>query len=323
MSNLSPNDLVVNREELKKVEATTTKSKGDFNGSFTLSIKFTKSVKKFDKSTGEEVDSQSQPFYMKWQGKKEDTIDVILKKCDDLAKRYSNSMECANLYFNLNRGGRVNSFVKVQGLEFPKVKNIKLKSYNSKGVCTWTMPDTFIVHLPKLLPEDVTLERLNIYRNSLISYTKHINEKQAEAIYEYLKYYYFNSSEPSAHPYPASNQKKEQEKEVLYDFKSQQELTEFCKIEMLKGAAAETMREFWKKQNNIIKEKNKFFADIAEEEEKLTQETHAPEIKKDYSDIKTQILEMKTKRIPYNRICERLNISKQVLRDILETNINK
>lgn len=311
MENLSPKDLLIERGETQKTKATTTKTKGDFNASFVLSIKFRNKVDKFDKTQGTKIKVQSAPFYLKWQNQKtEEDIYTILKKADKLAKMYD--IETANLYFNLNRGWRVNAFLKSQNLELKEVQNIKLRTYNNMGNCIWTMPDNFIEALPRLIPEEVTLEKLNIYYNSIQSKSKHVSQEQAQAMYEYLKYYYLSNEAP-AHPHQPAKTKEE-----FYNFKTKNEITEFCNQKMSEGATAETMRTFWKKQNEILIEKNKFLSMIAEE-------APAPaEVKKELSkeDIEYIYYLIDVKRVSYGEICKKYKIPRWKLSEIVQQNKN-
>lgn len=201
----NPKDLVPSQKNLREVKADkATKLQGDHNGNFTLYIAYTSKAKQDQKTwrycqtEGRKMPVNGFPYYSKAIGKPEPTPTEVLERFIKIIRQWAglnDMMSHAIIYWNVNRGGRVNLYHKEKNIEYTFAENKQLMFFDSRGNTSNSAYK--MLNAPILHPEEVSLEKLNAYYNRL----RHdkVGEEQAKSVFRYFEYY-FGSWEISKSP---------------------------------------------------------------------------------------------------------------------------
>lgn len=192
----TPNELLVTQDDNRQVKAKQAKLTGDFNGNFTLYIAYTKEAKqdpqtwRYCKKAGRKIPVNGFPYYSKADGVREPTPQEVLKRFEDIIRQWtrcrSNYIDHAIIYWNLNRGGRVNYYHQNNKIAFECVENEQILFYDKYGKTNNSSAK--MINAPLIHTDNITLQTVNAYYNE-IRHGK-VGTERAKSIVRYLEHYY-------------------------------------------------------------------------------------------------------------------------------------
>lgn len=190
----NPQNLVPSQSaSLSTGKGTPTKLEGDFDGSnFCLYIALTEEAHarnlRFCKGAGKKVAAKGITYYSKFVGKLEPSPEKILENFMRLIRKWTagTDMKHAIIFWNLNRGNRVNLHNEAHKIDAPKAQNKMLMFFDRNGKTTQSAE--LFLSLPLLHKEEVSTEKLNAYYKRLRH--KSISEEDCQSIIGYFDFYY-------------------------------------------------------------------------------------------------------------------------------------
>lgn len=130
-------------------------------------------------------------YYSKFVGKPEPTPEEVFNNFCKIIGRFSanGTLAYAHIYWNLNKGGRVNSFANKYALDVPFVQNVRLVQFDAKGQLKDVKGYYQMFETPIFAcNESITQESLNQYQQRL-RHAK-IPETAVQTIAEYITHFF-------------------------------------------------------------------------------------------------------------------------------------
>lgn len=194
----TPNELAITQDYNRQSEARQIKYEGDFNANFTLYIGYTEKAKadtktwRYCQTEGKRIPVNGFPYYSKQINKPEPSPQEAYQRFMNIISQWtsqrSDMVSHFVIYWNLNKGRRVNFYHQQNNLPFTWAKNVLLMVFNKNGKMLQKYSHYSMINAPTIHTDQMTQGALVNYYKSIIH--NKVPEEQAKSIFNYLQHYF-------------------------------------------------------------------------------------------------------------------------------------